>query len=70
MFITELAPVLQKLIQQPMAFTGGFVSGLLQLKLNEEPLSKWLAEQGYTTSNTNTGASRNGSDKPQSISID
>ncbi len=70
MFITELAPVLQKLIQQPIAFTGGFVSGVLQLKLNEEPLSKWLAEQGYTASNTNTAASRNGSDKPQSISID
>jgi len=70
MFITELAPVLQKLIQQPIAFSGGFVSGVLQLKLNEEPLSKWLAEQGYTASNTNTEASRNGSDKPQSISID
>lgn len=70
MFITELAPVLQKFIQQPIAFTGGFFSGVLQLKLNEEPLSKWLAEQGYAASNINTGASRNGNDKPQSISID
>lgn len=72
MFLTELTPALQKLIQQPVAFAGGFVSGILQLKLNEEPLSKWLEEQGYNTSdNSNySSATSNNSSKPQSIDID
>ena len=70
MFITELSPALQKFIQQPVAFASGFVSGILQLNLNEEPLSQWLEKQGINTvSNTNT-ATPNNSDKPQSIDID
>lgn len=69
MFLTELAPAFQKLLQQPVAFAGGFVSGILQLKLDEEPLSKWLENQGYNSSNQNSITSRNSS-KPQSIDID
>ncbi|MEL6496675.1 MAG: hypothetical protein AAFQ41_16375 [Cyanobacteria bacterium J06623_7] len=71
MFLTELAPAWQKLIQQPLAFAGGFVAGALHLNLNEEPLSKWLEQQGYNTTATkaNTANSRN-SDRPQSINID
>ena len=69
MFLTELAPAFQKLLQQPVAFAGGFVSGILQLKLEEEPLSKWLEDQGYNSSNQNSKFSRNSS-KPQSIDID
>ena len=68
MFLTELTPVFQKLIQQPIAFAGGFASGILQLKLNEEPLSKWLENQGYNS--TNTGTPSNNANKPQSIDID
>ena len=68
MFLTELTPALQKFIQQPIAFAGGFVSGVLQLKLNEEPLSQWLEKQGYN-SNSNL-ASPQKSDRPQSIDID
>ena len=69
MFLTELSPALQKLIQQPVAFASGFVSGVLHLNLNEEPLSEWLAKQGY---NPTTGVTtpRNNSDRPQSIDID
>ena len=72
MFLTELSPALQKLIQQPVAFAGGFVSGILQLKLNEEPLSKWLEEQGYNASSNNNSnsATSNNSSRPQSIDID
>ena len=69
MFLTELTPALQKFIQQPVAFAGGFVSGILQLKLNEEPLSQWLEKQGYNSVNNNS-ATPNNSDKPQSIDID
>ncbi len=69
MFLSELKPVWQKLIQQPIAFTGGFVSGLLKLKLNEQPLSDWLAKQGYSTVDTNN-SDRNNQNKPQSISIE
>ena len=69
MFLTELSPVLQKLMQQPVAFAGGFVSGVLHLNLNEEPLSKWLEQQGYNTAGKPTTTSSN-SDRPQSINID
>ena len=69
MFLTELAPAFQKLLQQPVAFAGGFVSGILQLKLEEEPLSKWLENQGYNSSVPDSKPSRNSS-KPQSIDID
>ena len=71
MFLTELTPALQKLIQQPVAFTGGFVSGILQLKLDEEPLSEWLKQQGYSSSSSSSaGVSNNNNGKPQSIDID
>ena len=69
MFLSELTPVLQKLLQQPLAFTGGFVSGVFKLNLNEKPLSDWLAKQGYNTIETNS-SDRNSQNKPQSISID
>jgi len=69
MFLTELAPAFQTLIQQPIAFASGFVAGVLHLNLNEEPLSQWLEKQGYNSLNNNT-ASSNSSDRPQSIKID
>lgn len=69
MFLTELTPALQKLIQQPIAFASGFVSGVLHLNLNEEPLSQWLEKQGYSPSGNNTETSAK-SDRPQSINID
>ena len=72
MFLSELTPALQKLIQQPIAFTGGFVSGILQLKLTEEPLSQWLEQQGYNVNypGTNNSVTPNTGDRPQSINID
>ncbi|MEM8828847.1 MAG: hypothetical protein AAGE96_05750 [Cyanobacteria bacterium P01_G01_bin.19] len=70
MFLTELAPALQKLLQQPVAFTGGFVSGILQLKLDEEPLSDWLKQQGYRSGSSTSSTSNNNNSKPQSIDID
>lgn len=66
MFLSELLPVLQKYGQQPLAFTGGFFSGVFQLKLNEPPLAEWLAQQGYSPTNISSDNNK----KPQSISID
>ena len=68
MFLTELSPAFQKFIQQPIAFAGGFLSGVLHLNPNEEPLSQWLEKQGYSSSTTTT--TTNNSDRPQSIDID
>ena len=45
MFFSELSPIFQELLQQPMAFSGGFFSGLLKLKLDEDPLASWLEQQ-------------------------
>ena len=70
MFLTELSPIAQKLLQQPIAFAGGFCSGLFKLKLNEEPLSVWLEEQGYNPEGGNNGGSNSNNNGPQSISID
>jgi hypothetical protein len=70
MFLTELFPVTQKLLQQPIAFAGGFCSGLFKLNLNEEPLSVWLAKQGYTPSNNSGSSSNRDLNGPQSISIE
>ena len=75
MFMDELTPVFQELTQYPVAFLGGFVSGLLRIKLSDDPVKSWLQEQGVSdtvTSNTGNDFNRNdgNSGGPQSISID
>ncbi|MGI0490528.1 hypothetical protein ACN4EG_01850 [Alkalinema pantanalense CENA528] len=68
MFLTELSPLMKELTQQPIAFMGGFVSGLLKLNLNDDPIKSWLVKQGIDpTTTVPTSASSTG---PQSISID
>lgn len=69
MFLDELQPVARELVQQPVAFLGGFVSGVLRLKMSEDPLKGWLDKQGITTASPADISSGNGSG-PQSISID
>jgi hypothetical protein len=46
MFLEELKPVVTELSKQPIAFMGGFVSGILKLNASEEPLKTWLEKQG------------------------
>lgn len=70
MFISELSPIVKELLQQPIAFTGGFFSGLLRLNPDDEPLAGWLSKQGYTSSSNIDDRQNNGSDGPHSISID
>jgi len=69
MFLDELQPVVKELTQQPVAFLDGFVSGVLKLKMSEDPLKSWLEKQGITTASPTDIAFGNGS-KPQSISIE
>lgn len=72
MFLDELIPMVKELIQQPIAFTGGFFSGLLRLNLNDDPVKSWIDEQAGSSSYTPspTGANNGKSTGPQSISID
>uniref|UniRef100_B8HWR3 Uncharacterized protein n=1 Tax=Cyanothece sp. (strain PCC 7425 / ATCC 29141) TaxID=395961 RepID=B8HWR3_CYAP4 len=72
MFLTELSPLMQELVQKPIAFMGGFVSGLLRLNLNDEPVSQWLANQGYDaqTPSAKTEPKNGKGGGPQSITIE
>ncbi|MFN3926208.1 MAG: hypothetical protein ACK4QL_02565 [Pseudanabaenaceae cyanobacterium] len=45
----ELSPILQELFNYPIAFLGGFTSGLLKLRLEDDPLKSWLKQQGIDT---------------------
>jgi hypothetical protein len=67
MFIDELTPLAQQLTSYPVAFLGGFVSGLLRLNLAEDPVKGWLDKT--TGSYTAPAPSSNGNG-PQSISIE
>jgi hypothetical protein len=67
MFLDELRPAIDRAVGQPIAFLGGFVSGVLRLKLNDDPLKSWLEQQGMVS--YRGPGSGNGSG-PQSISID
>ena len=72
MFLTELTPIFKELTQQPIAFLGGFFSGVFRLNLSDDPVKSWLDEQigstPYTAPTTGRGNGR--SSGPQSISID
>lgn len=72
MFLDELIPVVKELMQQPIAFTGGFFSGLLRLNLHDDPVKSWIDEQAGSSSYTPPAAeaSNGKSSGPQSISID
>jgi hypothetical protein len=67
----ELMPVLKELSQQPIAFLGGFVSGILRLNLSEDPVKSWLDKQtGHVTTPSSIETHNGKSTGPQSISID
>ncbi|GAB4147434.1 MAG: hypothetical protein Fur0046_25630 [Cyanobacteria bacterium J069] len=73
MFLDELTPVVQEIASHPIAFLGGFFSGLFRLDLNDDPVKSWLNQQGGSGSaygdTVSSSSSSNGSG-PQSISID
>jgi hypothetical protein len=74
MFLDELSPIFQQLIQHPVSFMGGFASGMLRLNLADDPVKTWLSQQlGHTTVGTTSATTQvhNGkADGPQTISIE
>jgi hypothetical protein len=71
MFFDELTPVLKELAGHPIAFLGGFVSGVLRLNLADDPVKSWLDQQGGASSYSVSSTSSNGKNGgPQSISIE
>ena len=69
MFLDELTPIVQELLGQPVAFFGGFASGLLRLNLNDDPVKSWLENQGAEVDSQN-GDDNDAGNGPQTISID
>lgn len=69
MFLDELTPIVQEILGQPVAFFGGFASGLLKLNLNDDPVKSWLETQGADVSDQSDDDDTNGKG-PQTISID
>ena len=71
MFFDELSPIFKEVTQQPVAFFGGLVSGLLRLSLADDPVKGWLDQHTTTSYPSSVGGIRNGNGSaPQSISID
>ncbi|MDY7023625.1 MAG: hypothetical protein AAFO04_06775 [Cyanobacteria bacterium J06592_8] len=67
----EIKPILEGITQQPVAFLGGFVSGILKLNLSDDPVKSWLANEGATVPETSSSSEpTNGSKGPQSITIE
>ncbi|NEO60801.1 MAG: hypothetical protein F6J98_10310 [Moorea sp. SIO4G2] len=72
MFLNELTPIFEEFTQQPVAFLGGFFSGVFRLNLSDDPLKSWLEAQNGSEIYKD-GQNRSENDKnqgPQSISID
>lgn len=71
MFLDELTPLLKELTSNPVAFLGGFFSGVCRLDLSEDPVRSWLDQQAGASYSSPTSDSHNGKNSgPQSISID
>lgn len=70
MFVDELTPFVRELARQPIAFCGGFFSGLFQLDLSEDPVKTWLNKQGATPTASGTMPQPLDTKGPQSIDID
>ena len=69
--MNELTPLLRELSSHPVAFLGGFFSGVFRLDLNDDPVKNWLNKQNVNGPVQPPAAQpgNNGSG-PQSISID
>ncbi|NJK99693.1 MAG: hypothetical protein HC910_03670 [Spirulinaceae cyanobacterium SM2_1_0] len=70
MFLSELQPLSQEFLQQPIAFVGGFFAGAFKLSLEEDPLKNWLSQQGITPTGSPPPTDNSHNGGPQSIAID
>jgi hypothetical protein len=68
MFLNELKPIVREVTKEPLAFCSGFVSGLLRIKIDDDPLKSWLEKQGINVSTPNSDQNRDR--EPQSIDIE
>jgi hypothetical protein len=68
MFLDELRPIAKKILENPLAFAGGFASGLLRLNLNDDPVKSWLSKQ--SNGNFTPPPAPDGAKPPQSIDIE
>jgi hypothetical protein len=69
-FVSELMPVLKELSQQPIAFLGGFFSGMFRLNLADDPVKSWLDKQAGISYPVSTGSPNGKGNSPQSITIE
>ncbi len=65
--LSELTPIFREFSQQPISFMGGFLSGMLHLNPNQDPLKSWLEQQGRNESNNSNNQQSNA---PKSIEIE
>ncbi len=71
MFVDELTPFMRELARQPVAFCGGFFSGLFRLDLSEDPVRSWLNKQGATPAAGAPDSANSAAPKgPKSIDIE
>lgn len=72
MFLDELTPLFQEIMQKPLAFTGGFVSGVLGLDPENDPLMGWISKTtGFEIPNPMKNSSDDDNDSgPQTIDIE
>lgn len=71
-FLDELAPLFQELVQKPLAFTGGFVSGVFKLNPETDPLMGWISQTtGIDFTNPDSSSSDDDNNNgPQTIDIE
>lgn len=73
MFFDEIQPILKEFSKEPIAFLGGFFSGVFHLNLADDPVKSWLDERAGSSGATGSGldGNQNGNgNKPQSITIE
>lgn len=61
---------MQELLGQPVAFFGGFASGMLKLNLGDDPVKSWLENQGASVTEQGSDNDDSSGKGPQTISID
>ncbi|NES96204.1 MAG: hypothetical protein F6K32_13405 [Desertifilum sp. SIO1I2] len=70
MFLDELSPIFRELTKEPVAFFGGFFSGVLRLNLYEDPVKSWLDQQVESATPVPFPNDYTNGNGPQSISIE
>lgn len=74
MFFDEFQPILKEFSKEPIAFLGGFFSGVFHLNLADDPVKSWLDDRASSSdANASSGSDSNHNgkgNKPQSITIE